>query len=129
MIFSFTTKGRDCLATMTVGLSVVPSNGAERGGFDCSVLRPVAAAMPPMACVLPAWLSMTCRGWLHSAPGFFHSFQSFALKLCNQPRNLVVKFHKGFLNFQIQLLSLIHSTSRSFRNVREVFRGSDAFQH
>jgi len=57
-----------------------------RSGF-----RPIPAVMPPEGASLPARLLGTCRGWLHSAPGFFHSFQSFALKLCNQPRDLVIQ--------------------------------------
>jgi hypothetical protein len=42
-----------------------------RGASDRSGFRPVPAVMPPMACVLPAWLLGTCGGLLQRAPRLF----------------------------------------------------------
>ena len=75
MIFSFTTRGRDCIAAMTVGLTVAQGNGAERGESYRSAFRLMCAAMPPNRGSLPAPVLGTCRGWLsnESAPGLFNS--------------------------------------------------------
>jgi len=76
MIFSFTTQGRDCIATMAVGLSVVPINDAGRGESYRSGFRSLPAAVPPnRAFFLLRMVLGTCRGRLpnESAPGLFNS--------------------------------------------------------
>ena len=73
MIFSFTTKGRDCIAAMTVGLTVAPGNGAERGESYRSGSRLVTAAVPPNRGSLPAPVLGTCGGLLHRARRLFNS--------------------------------------------------------
>jgi hypothetical protein len=84
-----------------------------RGASDRSGFRPVAAVMPPMACVLPAWLSMTCRGLLQRAPGpFFFDQPSHA---CKHVRDGFVKAHPPVFSFQSIPLSLREFTLGKFQ--------------